>query len=105
MIVGLFLFGINGATVNGNTLYTWGDRLLAWTLPKLKSQMLAAPAHPAASGCMDDQGTGPFLQEGDQWVYRKGPAWKGGSISHGTDRRYWLWAPLLGHAGVLQLHR
>src|SRR5258708_1734666 len=101
MILGLFLFGITGATLNGNTLYTWGDRLLAWTLPKLKSQMLAAPAHPAASGCLDDQGTGLFLQEGDQLVYRKGPAWKARAIDHGIDMHDCLAATLLGHRGVL----
>ncbi len=101
MILGLFLFGISGAGLNGNTLYTWGDRLLAWTLPKLKSQTLAAPAHPAASGCLDDQGTGLFLQEGDQLVYRKSPAWKSHAIDHGIDMHDCLAATLLGHRGVL----
>ena len=105
MILGLFLFGITGATLNGNTLYTWGDRLLAWTLPKLKSQMLAAPAHPAASGCLDDQGTGLFLQEGDQLVYRQGPAWKARAIDHGIDMHDCLAATLLGHRGVLVVQR
>jgi hypothetical protein len=101
MILGLFFIGITGATLNGSTLYTWGDRLLAWTLPKLKSQMLAAPAHPAASGCLDDQGTGLFLQEGDQLVYRKGPAWKARAIDHGIDMHDCLAATLFGHRGVL----
>ncbi len=105
MILGLFFLGITGATLNGNTLYTWGDRLLAWTLPKLKSQMLAAPAHPAASGCLDDQGTGLFLQEGDQLVYRKGPAWKARPIDHGIDMHDCLSATLLGHRGVLVVQR
>jgi hypothetical protein len=101
MILGLFFIGITGASLNGNTLYTWGDRLLAWTLPKLKSQMLAAPAHPAASGCLDDQGTGLFLQEGDQLVYRKGPAWKARVIDHGIDMHDCLATTLLRHRGVL----
>jgi hypothetical protein len=105
MIPALFFFGITGATLNGNTLYTWGDRLLAWTLPKLKSQMLAAPANPAASGCLDDQGTGLFLQEGDQLVYRKSPAWKPRAIDHGIDMHDCLATTLLGHRGLLVVQR
>jgi len=105
MILGLFFIGITGATLNGSTLYTWGDRLLAWTLPKLKSQMLAAPVHPAASGCLDDQGTGLFLQEGDQLVHRKGPAWKARAIDHGIDMHDCLATTLLGHRGLLVVQR
>ena len=43
MILGLLLASITGAALHGDTLYTWGDRLLAWTLPKLKSHLLAVP--------------------------------------------------------------
>ncbi len=105
MILGLLFVGITGAALDGDTLYTWGDRLLAWTLPKLKSQTLAAPAHPAVSGCLDEEGKGLFLQEGDRLVYRKAPDWKARSIDHGIDMHDCLAATLLGHRGVLVVQR
>jgi len=65
MILGLLVVGITGAVLHGNTLYTWGDRLMAWMLPKLRSHTLAIPTQPAVSGCLDQEGVGLFLQEGD----------------------------------------
>ena len=32
---------ILGAALDGNTLYTWGDQIVAWSLPKLHSRVLA----------------------------------------------------------------
>ncbi|HEV2690150.1 MAG TPA: hypothetical protein VGV35_16445 [Bryobacteraceae bacterium] len=103
MILGLIFVGISGAAIHGNTLYTWGDKLLAWMLPKLKSQTLAVPAHPVVSGCLDEAGTGLFLQEGDFLFYRKAPDWKPRTIDHGIDMHDCLAATLLGHRGVLMV--
>ena len=96
---------IAGAALDGNTLYTWGDQLLAWTLPRLKSHVLAKPAHAATAGCLDDKGSGVFLQEGDRLVYRKSPDWKRREIDHGIDMHDCLAATLLGHRGVLMVQR
>lgn len=105
MILGLVLAGISGAALHGHTLYTWGERLQAWLLPKLKSRILAVPAHPAAGGCLDEQGTGLFLQEGDRLVYRKAPDWRAHLIDHGIAMHDCLAATLLGHRGVLVVQR
>jgi hypothetical protein len=101
MILSLIFVGISGAALHGNTLYTWGDKLLAWMLPKLTTHTLAMPTQPGISGCLDDTGTGLFLQEGDLLVYRKAPDWKARAIDHGIDMHDCLAATLLGHRGVL----
>jgi hypothetical protein len=105
MILGLLFAGITGAALHGDTVYTWGDRLLAWTLPKLTSHVLATPDKPASAGCLDQDGTGLFLQEGDRLVYRKAPDWKPNELDHGMDMHDCLAATLLGHRGVLVVHR
>ncbi len=105
MILPLLLASISGAALSGNTLYTWGDRLLAWTLPKLKSHVLATPAQPVTAGCLDQDGTGLFLQEGDRLVYRKKPDWTPRAMDHGIDMHDCLAATLLGHRGVLVVYR
>ena len=105
MIAGLLFATITGAALHGNILYTWGDRLLAWTLPKLATRTLAIPAHRATAGCLDESGTGLFLQEGDRLVYRRGPNWTPHVIDHGVDMHDCLAATLLGHRGVLVPHR
>src|ERR1700694_1834817 len=71
MILGLFVASITGAALQGDTLYTWGDKLLAWTLPALTSRTIAIPTEPATAGCLDQDGTGLFLQEGNRLMYRK----------------------------------
>jgi hypothetical protein len=105
MILSLLFASITGAAIHGDTLYTWGDQLLAWALPKLTSQPLAAPGKPVTAGCLDENGTGLFLQEGDRLVYRKAPDWKPREMDHGMDMHDCLAATLLGHRGVLVVHR
>ena len=105
MILGLLFASITGAALHGDTLYTWGDQLLEWTLPKLTSHTLATPEKPASAGCLDQDGTGLFLQEGDRLVYRKAPDWKPKEMDHGMDMHDCLATTLLGHRGVLVVHR
>lgn len=105
MILGLLFASISGAALSGDTLYTWGDKLLAWKLPKLTSRLLAIPTQPATSGCVDENGTGLFLQEGSRLVYRKAPDWKPRAVDHGIDMHDCLAATLLGHRGVLAVQR
>ena len=105
MMLGLLFAAMTGGALSGNTLYTWGTKLVAWTLPKLASRTLATPGEPATAGCLDQEGTGLFLQEGDRLVYRKSPDWKPKPMDHGMDMHDCLAATLLGHRGVLVVHR
>jgi hypothetical protein len=105
MILGLLFASIAGAAIHGDTVYTWGDQLLAWTLPKLTSRSLATPEKPSSAGCLDQNGTGLVLQEGDRLVYRKAPDWKPREMDHGMDMHDCLATTLLGHRGVLVVHR
>ena len=105
MMLGVLFATITGAALHGSTLYTWGDELLAWSLPKLKSQVLAKPSHRATAGCLSDDGRGLFLQEADRLTYRHAPDWKAREIDHGVDMHDCLAATLLGHRGVLLIHR
>ncbi len=105
MILGLLFAGITGAALHGDIVYTWGDKLLAWNLPKLTSHVLATPEKAASAGCLNQDGTGLFLQEGDRLVYRKAPDWKPKELDHGVDMHDCLATTLLGHRGVLVVHR
>jgi hypothetical protein len=105
VILGLLFAGITGAAIHGETVYTWGDQLLAWTLPKLTSRSLATLEKPASAGCLDQDGAGLFLQEGDRLVYRQAPDWKPKEMDHGIDMHDCLAVTLLGHRGVLVVHR
>ena len=105
MILCLLFASITGAAIHGDTVYTWGDQLLEWTLPKIESRVLAAPLQPVSAGCLDQDGTGLFLQEGDRLIYRKAPDWKPREMDHGIDMHDCLAVTLLGHRGVLVVHR
>lgn len=102
----LLAVNILGAALSGDTLYTWGDRLLEWTLPKLHHRTLATPTGQfGAAGCPDASGNGLFLQEAGRLVYRKRPDWKAHTIEGAIDMVDCLASTLLGHPGVLVLHR
>ncbi len=103
MILGLLFATISGAALDGDTLYTWGDKLLAWSLPKLTNRVLATPAHAATSGCLDDQALGFFLQESDRLIYRRAPDWRPREIDHGIDMHDCLVTTLFGHRGMLMV--
>ncbi|HEV8037402.1 MAG TPA: FG-GAP repeat protein [Bryobacteraceae bacterium] len=105
MILGLLFASITGAAIHGDTVFTWGDRLLQWTLPKLTSHSLVKLEKAASAGCLNEDGTGVFLLEGDRLVYRKAPDWKPREIDHGMDLHDCLAVTLLGHRGVLVVHR
>jgi hypothetical protein len=105
MIV-LLAVNILGAALSGDNLYTWGDRLLEWTLPKLHQRTLATPSGQfGTAGCTDASGTGLYLQEADRLVYRKWPDFKPRTIDGAIDMVNCLAATLLGHHGVLVLQR
>jgi hypothetical protein len=99
------LLAIQGAAFDGATVYTWGDRLLAWTLPNLNRRELARPSEPFGAGCLDDEKNGLFLQEGARLVYRKAPDWKRRVIDTSIDMHDCLAVTLLGHRGVLMVQR
>jgi hypothetical protein len=100
------LLTILGAAIAGDTVYTWGDELAAWPLPKLEKRVLTMPERPfGAGGCLDDRRSGLFLQEGGQLVYRKAPDWKARVLDRGVDMHDCVAATLLGHRGVLMIQR
>jgi len=105
MILGLAFAVITGGAIHGDTLYTWGDKIMVWALPKLTYRTVAIPSAPASSGCLDEANSGLFLQEGDKLIYRRAPDWKSRVIDHGMDMPTCLAATLLGHRGVLVVHR
>jgi hypothetical protein len=100
----LLLLAVNilGAALAGNTLYTWGDQIVAWPLPKLRPRVLATPREPLGpGGCLDAPKTGLFLQEGGKLVYRKAPRWQPQVLDTNVDLQDCLATTLLGHPGVL----
>jgi len=106
MPAGPLLLTILGAALAGDTLYTWGDRLLSWRLPSLKATVLAKPSAPfGVGGCLDEKQRGLFLQEGDLLVYRAAPDWRPRTLDHGIDMHDCVAATLLGHRGVLMVQR
>ncbi len=106
MIWPALLLAIQGAAFDGATVYTWDDRLLAWTLPNLNRRELVRPSEPfGAGGCLDDEKNGLFLQEGSRLVYRKAPGWKPRVIDTSIDMHDCLAVTLLGHRGVLMVQR
>lgn len=105
MIAGLLFAAITGAAIHGDTLYTWGDEVLAWTLPKLESRLVAIPSQPVTAGCIDEAGTGLFLEEGDRLIYRQAPDWKPREMDHGIYMHDCLAVTLLKHSGVLMIQR
>lgn len=106
ILLALAALNLTGAAFDGTTLVTWGKDIRAWTLPSLSSRRIARPLAPVNSGgCLDDSGRGLFLQEGDQFVYRRAPHWKPQIVGRGIDMHDCLAATLLGHRGVLMVQR
>src|SRR5579859_3212102 len=104
----IFLLAVNilGAALDGNTLYTWGDQLMAWSLPKLQHRVLAKPAEPfGPAGCFDASGAGIFLQEANRLVYRQAPGWHARIVDAKIDLQDCLAVTLVGRRGVLVDHR
>ncbi len=98
------LLAIHGAALARDTVYTWGDELAAWSVPKLEKRVLAKPERPfGPGGCLDERRRGLFPQEGDQLVYRQPPDWKARVLDRGIDMHDCVAATLLGHRGVLMI--
>jgi len=98
---------MKGAALAGDRLVTWGEQILEWSLPDLQNLVLAEPAQPVGEGgCLDSDGRGLFLQEGDKLVYRGAPDWrKARIVDHGIDMHNCAVVTLLGERGVLLTQR
>ena len=106
MIAVPLLLAIHGAAIAGDTVYTWGDELAAWSLPKIEKRVLIKPERPFGhGGRLDSRGRGLFLQEGDQLVYLQAPDWRARVLDRGIDMHDCIAATLLGHRGVLMIQR
>jgi len=110
MTTALFCFlalKMTGAAMAGDRLVTWGEQILEWSLPDLHRKVLAAPSAPVGEGgCLEADGKGLFLQEGDLLVYRRAPDWsKVRVLDHGIDMHNCVVVSLLGERGVLMTQR
>lgn len=102
---------MRGSALAGpDRLITWGDRLREWNLATGRSRVLATP-HPALSegGCLADvDGDGKLdliALQADRLVWLNAPRWTPHVIDTGADFRDCLSTTLLGHRGVLVVHR
>ena len=95
---------IVGAALATAGVVTWGRRLLWWSLPA-GSMHVVRGAGPAFSegGCVLDRGV--VVNEGGNLVWFRAPEWTRQVIASGIDARDVLAADLLGHHGVLVVHR
>ncbi|HXM45749.1 MAG TPA: VCBS repeat-containing protein [Bryobacteraceae bacterium] len=108
---------VTGYALNGRTLVTWGDRLLWRGLPNGNYQVVRGRGRAfAEGGCLlDVDGDGRLDivvneggPEGDLVWYRApqaGAAWTRHVIDTGVDAPDMLPVTLLGHRGVLLIHK
>jgi hypothetical protein len=106
---------IHGAVVYKNALVTWGDRLVWRSLPDGKTSVLPAVRRAFSSGgcLMDVDGDGRLdlvlneIGEGGPplLVWFRAPRWTRHIIAANVDARDIVPATLLGHRGVLLIHR
>lgn len=102
LLLAALLLDMRGAVIRADTLYTWGNQLTAWSLPSLHQRVLATPSRPfGEGGCLDLDGRGLFLQEGDLLVHRGAPSWEAEPMDRGIDMHDCLAAALFGRRGVL----
>jgi hypothetical protein len=103
---------IRGAALSSDgRLITWGDKLRAWTIPELDSQVLAS-AQFSEGGCLvdlDGDGRQEFIgKEGKglgKLTWRKPPDWIPVVIDDEFDTHDCLEATLFGRKGVLVIQR
>jgi hypothetical protein len=108
LLICLLALNMKGAAWDGaRHLITWGDQILQWSLPDLRRRVLASPSAPVGEGgCLDRDGRGLFLQEGDRLVYRRAPEWQRAQVlDHGIDMHNCIVTTLLGRRGVLMAQR
>ncbi len=97
-------------------VYTWGDRLLRWTVPGSGAQvLLEAGSHYGEGGCLEDvNGDGQpdliLLEKAaedtlGQMVWLEAPAWRRHLIDEGALFSDCLAATLNGRRGILVIHR
>jgi hypothetical protein len=102
-----------GAVAYGNSVVAWGDRAIWKKLPHGKTELIAAGGHAYSEGgtVADVDGDGRpdlILNETGatpQLVWLQAPGWKRHIIASGVDTRDILAVTLLGHRGVLVVHR
>ena len=108
---------VTGYALDGRTLVTWGDRLLSWRLPEGELQLVRGRGRAfAEGGCLlDVDGDGRLdivVNEGtpeSRLVWYRAPqtsgSWTRHVIDTGVDAPDMMPATLLGHRGVLLIHK
>jgi hypothetical protein len=102
---------MRGAAVEGDALYTWGERLRRWELPGLRSTVLARGRF-GEGGCLvdfnHDGRTDVVVQDGaglGALVWFEAPKWTRHVIDREIEMHDCIAAELLGHRGFLMIHR
>ncbi len=104
---------ILGAAWEGESLYTWGDRLLRWRLASRKPEVLRGAGNPFGEGgavfdfdgdgtldlIVNESGAKPAL------VWFRGPRWSRRVIEEGVETPDIAPAAIHGRRGVLVIHR
>lgn len=96
---------IRGAAVDRRTLYTWGDELRAWSIPGLRSRLLASGDF-GEGGCA--AGGGLVLQQGrplGKLVWLDAARYSPVVLDDEIDMHDCLPAVLFGRRGVLMVQR
>jgi hypothetical protein len=104
---------IRGAALTsaGTALFTWGSRVISWTLPEGRPQVLSEKsATYGEGGCpfdvnRDGEEDLVLLEEPGRMVWLEAPGWKAREIDTGADFQDCLPATLHGRLGVLVIHR
>lgn len=102
---------IRGAAFDGSRILTWGENLMAWSLPELRSTLLAAGPF-GQGGCtadLDRDGRREFigvLGTGLGPLVRLAPPdWRPENVDTGIEMKNCLEAELFGRHGVLIVQR
>lgn len=102
---------IRGGALDGGAFYTWGERLRQWSLPELRSKVLAHGQF-GEGGCLADfNGDGRndvVLQEGGRLgllVWFEAPDWTRHVIDREVEMHDCIAAEVFGRRGFLMVHR
>ena len=92
-----------GGLLPSGRLLTWGRDLVEWDVSTGKSRRLSTG--PFDGGCVGPDGSVALVRPNGILERRRPPAWKAEFIDNNVHMSDCLWTPLLGHEGLLIIHR
>jgi hypothetical protein len=102
---------VNGAAMDGRTLYLWGDRIRIIDLSTGRHRAVSPAGRSSFTegGCVSDvDGDGTpdlVLNQGDALVWSRAPNWEPHRVASPVDAADMIPATVLGRRGVLLVHR